>query len=220
MDYYFLSQTSLFKNIEIKAIPSILETLGYEIKEFEKDETIFRIGEQIEMAGIILSGTVHLERVDFLGNKVIISIFRKGQTFGVTYAVLKSEKLMSSVIADGSCSILFINFKNLLFNDIEETAWSQTIIRNLLFVAYKKNVSLLKKIIHTSPRKIRERLFSYLSDEILKNNSFEFDIPLDRQAFSDYLSVDRSALSNELSRLRKEGILTCKKNHFSINGRF
>ena len=46
--------------------------------------------------------------------------------------------------------------------------------------------------------------------------SLTFSIPFDRQQLADYLGVDRSALSNELSKLRREGLLTTRKNRFSL----
>ncbi|MDV9527909.1 helix-turn-helix domain-containing protein, partial [Clostridioides difficile] len=80
-----------------------------------------------------------------------------------------------------------------------------------------KNVALTKKMEHLTRRTIRERLLSYLSAESLKYGCSTFEIPFNRQQLADYLSVDRSALSNEISKLQAEGIIVCKKNRFSMH---
>ena len=42
------------------------------------------------------------------------------------------------------------------------------------------------------------------------------DIPFDRQQLADFLCVERAAMSAELSKLQKEGLLVTKRNHFQL----
>ena len=90
------------------------------------------------------------------------------------------------------------------------------IIHNLLSISARKNLNLSRRIFHTSSKSIRGRLLSYLSYQAMKNGSREFDIPFSRQQLADYLSVDRSALSNELSKMQKEGLLSVNRSHFVL----
>ena len=80
-----------------------------------------------------------------------------------------------------------------------------------------KNLLLAGRNFHTSPKSIRGRVMAYLNSVSLQEGSDEFDIPFDRQQLADYLSVDRSAMSNELSKMQKEGFIKVNKNHFKLN---
>ena len=80
----------------------------------------------------------------------------------------------------------------------------------------KKNLQLNDKITHMSKRRTREKLLSYLSSESLRQGSLEFDIPFDRQQLADYLCIERSAMSAELSRLQKDGLLATERSHFRL----
>ena len=61
-------------------------------------------------------------------------------------------------------------------------------------------------------------LLSYSSEQALEHRSSRFTIPFDRQQLADYLAVDRSAMSNELSKMQKDGLITYHKNEFTLNG--
>lgn len=69
---------------------------------------------------------------------------------------------------------------------------------------------------YISKKTIKEKLLAYLSSEAMKAGSPTFNIPFNRQELADFLSVDRSALSSEISRLQKKGIISCRKNAFTI----
>ena len=84
------------------------------------------------------------------------------------------------------------------------------------FAISEKNRKLVQKLGHMSKRSIREKLISYLSEEAKKQNSSSFTIPFNRQQLADFLSVDRSAMSNELCKMRDEGLLEFEKNCFQL----
>ena len=79
-----------------------------------------------------------------------------------------------------------------------------------------KNQKLMQKLSHMSRRTTREKLISYLSEESKRHNSSSFTIPFNRQQLADFLSVDRSAMSNELGKMRDEGLLEFEKNQFRL----
>jgi DNA-binding MarR family transcriptional regulator len=86
----------------------------------------------------------------------------------------------------------------------------------LFFLSAHKNRLLSGRSFHTAPKTIRGRVMAYLNSVSLQQRSHEFDIPFDRQQLADYLNLERTALSKELSRMRKDGILECRKNHFKL----
>ncbi|MCR5607032.1 MAG: helix-turn-helix domain-containing protein, partial [Treponema sp.] len=124
---------------------------------------------------------------------------------------LSNEPLMVDVVAVEESTVLFINMKKLI-----SSKYKSHIVMNLLKVSAKKNLNLSRRIFHTSSKNIRGRILSYLSYQSLINNSKEFEIPFNRQQLADYLNVDRSALSAELSKMQKDGFLDFHKNHFLL----
>ena len=57
---------------------------------------------------------------------------------------------------------------------------------------------------------------SYFSECAKRADLNTFDIPYNRQQLADYLNVDRSTMSNELSKMQKDGLLTYKKNYILL----
>ena len=90
------------------------------------------------------------------------------------------------------------------------------LVRNLLTLCSEKNLQLSRRVLHTGPKSIRKRLLSYFSECIKRTGSYSFDIPYNRQQLADYLSVERSALSNELSLMQRDGLIRYEKNHFDV----
>ncbi len=216
MNNYFMSQTELFKGIKENDIEKAIQCLNGYHKSFKKGEVIFRIGDNPEIMGLILKGSLHIEINDVLGNTNIIGYFESGDTFSETYACLPEEKMMVEVIANEDSEILFLSVNQIIGTCSFHCFHHQQIIRNLISVIAKKNLHLTKKIQHISSKTIRERLLSYLSFESIQNNAYEFDIPFNRQQLADYLCVNRSAMSNELSKMQRDGIINFHKNHFII----
>lgn len=125
-----------------------------------------------------------------------------------------------SVISDSECDVLFLDFNKILNVCTSACTFHTRLIQNFLSAVARRNLTLTKKMQHMSKKTIREKLLSYLSAESLKSNSSTFDIPFNRQQLADYLSIDRSALSNEMSKLQDEGVLVYKKNRFTLKEDF
>lgn len=214
----FLSNTKLFYGTTEKETEAMLKCLGSYTRQYEKGETIYREGQRIECMGLVLSGSVNIESNDIWGNRSILGHVEEGEIFGETYACIPGEPLMINVSACERAEILFLNVSRLLTTCPNSCGHHNRLIQNLLQISAQKNLGLSRRILHTSSKSIRGRLLSYLSEQARACGSCRFDIPYNRQQLADYLGVDRSALSNELSRMKKEGILTCHKNRFEITG--
>lgn len=216
MDLRFLSNIKIFSGLNTKELEELFNWLGYTTKNFSKGDTIFMAGDKIQTMGIIVKGSANIESNDVWGNKSIFDNVRAGQVFAEVYACAPDEELMVDVVAAESCEIVFLNMKK-LFNEHSYTySFQDKFMANLLKVMTYKNLNLSRKIYHTSSKSIRGRIVSYLSDLSMKMGNNEIEIPFNRQQLSDYLCVDRSALSNELSKMQKEGLLKYNKNKFEI----
>lgn len=218
MDYHFLSQTVLFRGASPEEVRSMLGCLGAEKRQYQRGDVIYHAGDFVRSMGLVLSGSVSIENNDVWGNKSILDNVGAGQVFAETYACVFDEPLMIRVVAAEATEVLFLNANRVLNVCSNACGFHNKLIRNLLAISAQKNLNLSRRIFHTSSKSIRGRLLSYLSFQAVRQGSREFDIPFNRQQLADYLSVDRSAMSNELSKMQKEGLLKVKRSHFLLIG--
>lgn len=209
-------KSKIFKNIEENEVELLLKCINNYRKTFKKGEIILREGEKTEYMGIVITGSVVVERADLWGNNTVLGVISPVGIFAETYSILNDEPLMINVYANEKSEILFLR-TNEIFKTCEKSCnFHDQLILNLIRIASFKNLNLSRKILHTGPKTIRGKLLSFFSEWVKKENSLSFSIPYNRQQLADYLSVDRSAMSNELSKMQKEGILEFKKNKFKI----
>ncbi|HKM35521.1 MAG TPA: Crp/Fnr family transcriptional regulator [Lachnospiraceae bacterium] len=216
MNYSFLANTILFRGTSSQEIEHMLNCFHADVKEYKKDTFIYHTGDIIDSIGLILAGSVNIEIDDIWGNKSILDHIECGQIFSETYAMVPGEPLLVNVVATGNCQILFLNVSAFLNTCSNTCPYHSKIIHNLVTTIAQKNLNLSRRIFYTSSKSIRGRLISYLSQQVKQHGSYQFTIPFNRQQLADYLGVDRSALSNELSKMKKEGILSFKKNTFHV----
>ncbi len=201
MDFYKLSKTVLFQGATPEETEQMLSCLKAGKRKYKKEEMIYRVGEVVSCIGIVLSGSVLIENDDIWGNRSVLERAGEGEIFAETYASIPDQKMLVNVM-------LHLCSNSCIFHN--------ELIKNLLQVSAQKNLALSRRIFNTSSKSIRGRLLSYLSNQAVLCNSKEFDIPFNRQQLADYLSVDRSALSKELGKMSKEGLIYVKKSHFRL----
>ena len=177
---------------------------------------IFRAGESTEVMGLVLSGSTLVIQEDPCGHRNLLSTGSTRDLFGEPYAATPRAILNISLVAQEDCEILLLNVRRLLTACPSACDHHQKLIRNLVSVLASKILLFNDKITHVSKRTTREKLLSYLSAESIRQSSLSFDIPFDRQQLADFLCVERSAMSVELSKLQKEGLLVTKRNHFEL----
>lgn len=211
-----LSHTQLFRGIEEKDIPPMLECLGARERTYRKGETILSEGDTTEWLGVVLSGMAMIEYSDVWGSNSVLGHVSPGAVFGESYACISGEALLINVTAAEDTAVLFLNVGRALHTCSNTCAFHAKLIRNLLSVCASKSLQLSRRILHTTPKSIRGRLLSYFSDCIKKSGSYSFDIPYNRQQLADYLGIDRSTMCNELSKMQREGLLRYSKNHFAL----
>jgi CRP-like cAMP-binding protein len=122
-----------------------------------------------------------------------------------------------SVMSAAATEVLFIDFQRIITTCPSSCGFHTLLIRNMIGIFARKNVMLIGKMEHITKRTTREKLLSYLSEQSKLHGSRSFKIPLDRQGLADYLSVERSALSAEMSRVKADGIINYRKNHFELS---
>ncbi|HPF19531.1 MAG TPA: Crp/Fnr family transcriptional regulator [Anaerovoracaceae bacterium] len=219
MDIYdsVISNSLLFKEIDTCDIPNMLQCLSSVRKMYRKGEYVYRAGDQGVPLAMLLEGEIHINNEDYWGNQTILAEIRPGDIFAETYALAPNIPLTVNAYAITDCSILLMNASNLLRACPNSCAFHQTLIQNLTEILAAKNLMLTGKLEHMAQRTTRNKLLSYLSLQSLRSGQSTFVIPFNRQQLADYLAVDRSAMSSELSKLRKEGLLDFDKNRFTLH---
>lgn len=210
-----LKNHPLFQDLSESDLDQLYHAACMRSQFFKKNQTVFHAGDRICEVGIVQTGNVHIEMIDLWGNKSILSSIAPGQIFAETYAICR-KPLLVDVTAAAPCEILFLNLEFLARSFSEPGSCRDAIMQNLFAICVRKNLILSNRIFCTTPKTVRGRLLVYLSSESAKAGSTSFTIPFDRQGMADYLNLDRSALSKELGRMKKDGILDFKKNHFIL----
>ena len=217
MNYFFLSKTPLFHGVKESEIDELLSCLGARENSYKKNEIIFRAGSVVHEIGLVESGSVNIVVNFYWGNSNIFGHVEKGMIFAENYAAIPGRELICDVVAAESCEILFLDLNKLLTTCSNGCIFHQRLIHNLLRISAMKNLNLSTRMMHTAPKSMREKLLSYLSEQAMINGNSHFFIPFDRQQLADYLGVDRSALSSELSKMKKDGLISFKKNEFTLH---
>ncbi len=210
-----ISKMILFHGMSEEELEAALQSLQAEEKDYRKGQLILHAGKRTDRMGLVLEGSVSIESNDFWGTRTILSHAGPGQVFAETYALLHSEAMLVDAVANDKCRILFLDIQRLPESGALE-GWQGKLIRNLLIISARKNYHLSGRSFHTSPKSIRGRVMAYLNTVSLQKKRASFEIPFDRQQLADYLNVERSALSKELGKMQRDGIIRTRKNHFEI----
>ena len=210
-----LSKCLLFNGIKAEELTALLGCMQSKVIEFDKNKTVMQEGKVFDKLGILLEGNLQVVQYDYLGNRTIISTVEPLQIFGEAFSYVKTKFPMNVETTEKS-KVLFLISDRISNPCPNGCVFHKQLINNLLHILAHKNVNLTQKIECMSKRTTKEKLLTFLTLESIKQNSKEFYISYDRQSLADYLGVERSAMSAELSKLRKDGIIEYEKNHFKL----
>ena len=211
-----LKECPLFKSIEDDNLMRMLVCLGAKVEFFDKKYTIIAEGASAKYIGIVLSGSAQIIQVDYYGNRSILSEVGPSEIFAAEFACAEVETIPVSIIANEPSTVMLINSDHILHTCHNNCGFHQQLIFNLMKALAKKTIAFHQRAEVISKRSTREKLMTYLLLTAKRLNCNSFDIPFDRQELADYLEVDRSGLSSEISKLRSEGVIECRKNHFEL----
>lgn len=211
-----LRRCPLFYNIDDKNLTAILGCLGAKKIFYRKNETVFAEGDPAKYIGVVLSGRVQVERVDYYGNRSLLGNVEPSQLFAEAFACGKTEILPVSVVAMEDTEVLLIDCNRLVHTCSNACEFHSQLILNLLKIVANKNIHLNQKSEIISKRTTREKLWAYLMLLAKENSSNTFTVPFNRQELADYLEVDRSGLSSEIGKMVKEGVLECHRSKFKL----
>ena len=211
-----LEHCPLFFGISPEKLPGLLDCLGAQTRPMEKRRPIFSAGQPARYLGVVLEGAVQILQEDYFGGRAILGAAGPGDLFGEAFACAGAASLPVTVLSSESGSLLLLDCRRVTGPCEKGCAVHQRLVLNLLQVMAQKNLAFHQKLQILSRRTTREKLLAYLDLQARQHQSASFFIPFDRQALADYLGVERSGLSSEIGRLKAEGVLACRKNHFTL----
>lgn len=211
-----VKNSDIFAGLTEDEVRTILQCMQTKIIQYKKGDYIFRQGQHINSIALLLCGRLHIQKDDYWGNRSIINAVHEGEMFGEAYVLQKNAVFLNDVVAVENCTVAFFDVNKMLTTCSAACSFHTTVIQNLFVAISDKNRKLVQKLGHISRRTTREKLISYLSEQAKLAGSGSFSIPFNRQQLADFLSVDRSAMSGELCKMRDEGLLTFNKNNFTL----
>ena len=211
----FLAGTPLFSGVASQEVGAMLDCLDARERRYAQGERIHHMGDSVSTAGIVLTGRVRIEHVDPWGNVSVVGMRGPGAMFGEAYAAA-GEPLLVDVVADQDCTVLFLNLAKVVGPCRARPPPPPPVPRNRLPPTARRRLALPPRTFHEAPKPPRGKGLASPPNEAGRPGPRGFDIPFNRQQLADYLGVDRSALSAELSRMQKAGLIRCRRNHFAL----
>jgi len=207
-----IKKSLLFKDLSNEDFKYMMTFLDGQIKDFEDNQIIFDYYRHLDVAGILLQGQVRGAMLNENGNEYSLNLYYPGDIFATSYSLIKDEVSLVQFKSVDQSQVLFIKLSNLLNNDDSRVVNEFRI--NLLKVIALNNINQNKRMQVLAQKSIRDKVIVYLYG--IKGNKKTINLTLNRQDLADYLNVDRSALSRELSNLKKEGYIDYYKNSITV----
>lgn len=214
--YNQIKNSPVFLGMSDDELKGLLECFGARIRKFEKEEMVIRQGDVISNIYLILDGEVNIEKDSYWGRRIIISRLGKNDNLALSFVGSKDVESSVDAITVKDTTVLVLRYEKCTSMCQNACTRHKVLINNLFRILSKENIELIQKIENVSQKTIRDKLLTYLSNEAQRQHSNSFDIHFNRQDLADYLNVDRSAMSFELSKLQKEGLIEYNKNHFEL----
>lgn len=204
----------LFQEIAFRDFEPMLQCLSARTAIYKKDDVILLSGSSVSDVGLILSGSVKILREDINGNDTILAKFSVSEMFGEVFAFAEISHSPVTVTATEATEILFIDCHKMITSCSNACHFHVKLIRNMLKMFAHKSLMLNQKIEILSKRKIRDKLLCFFDQQ--KSATNKFTVPFNREEMAAYLCVDRSTMSNELCKMRDDGLIRFHRNEFEM----
>ncbi len=215
-EYSALLQLSgLFNNIDAAELETMLSCLGVEIKDAKKGEALLLAGDAPTHIGMALSGQIHIYREDYNGNRALIAAITPGGLFAEALCCAGVAESPVTVVADIDSRVMLMRFSRILRTCPHACSHHAKLIENMLGIIAKKNLMLQGRLEIASSKSVRAKALRFLESFVPKQGK-DIIIPFNRDAMAEFLCVERSALSHELMRMRRDGLIEYKKNRFLL----
>ena len=217
MQYYEeLKNTKIFASASEFECQAMMFCFKTRFKTFNKNSSIIKQGDPMDEVVLILKGSALVENVDNLGDISILMRLKSGHVYGLESAYSGEEVYKDSLIAREKTLVMFMNKHRVINPCANRCKRHDIVVKHLMQMVARSNMKLLDKITHLSKKTIREKLMSYFTTMARKKGSNYFELPYNKTELANYLSVDRSAMSTELTRMKEDGLIDFEKRQFHL----
>ena len=204
----------LFDGIAFSDFENMLTCLSAKTSCYKKNDVILLSGDTVDFVGLVLSGSVQIINEDAEGRISILTELTVPDIFGEVFACAGISHSPVTVRAAEDSKILFIDYRKIISSCTSACPFHTKLIENMLKLVAVKSLMMSQKIEILSKRTTREKLIAFF--DMQRGMAKKFTIPYNREELAQYLCVDRSAMSNELCKMRDNGIIKFQKNTFEI----
>ena len=212
--YKIASKNPLFRGISQEDFSSMCNCLCARVASYPKDAVLLLTGDAVREVGLVLSGTVRILKEDVGGKVSMMTELDAPELFGEVFACAEVDNSPVTVQAKTNCQVLFLNYRKIITICPSACPFHTGLIENMLRLLAQKTLLLNQKTEILSKRTTREKLLCFF--DVQRRGARAFTVPYNREAMANYLCVDRSAMSHELSKLRDEGLIRFHKNEFEV----
>lgn len=211
-----IKESILFRGINKEEISLMLKCLTPKIQDYGKNESIVNAGDSIDKFGMVLEGEATILKENADGNRVILSVIKKGDLFGEMLVFSSNKICPVTVRVQSSCKVLFLTNSDLITRCENNCSWHISMLQNFMKMISDKSLMLNKKVQYLSIKSIRGKLCTYLLDQYKITKNVNIIVPLNRNELADFLNVSRPSMSREICLMRDEEIIDFHLSAFRI----
>ena len=211
-----LAQTELFAGIAPKEIAGLLHCVKARCAQYKKDDLIVQEGKSINEFGVMLSGHARSIKWDASDKIIIITLLQQGSEIGVLLAARPGHESSVWVQAQDDVEVLHIPYDCMVARCKKNCPQHEKMMRNYISIVAEKGLVLHERINCLLKPTLREKIITYLLRASREHQSKVFTIPMNRNALAEYLNIERSALSRELSYMKQDGLIDYHRNSFKL----
>ena len=210
-----LASAALFMDIRPSELEAMLSCNGAKIKNVQKGRFVLLTGSKPTHIGLVISGQFHILYEDFRGERSLIAVVSPGELFAEAICCAGVSESPVTVMAKTDSTVMLLNFSRIVHLCSNACPFHTKLIENMLYLVASKNLLLQNRMEIISLKSIRSKVMRYL-ESFMPDQGRNIMIPLNREEMASFLCVERCALSHELSRMKKDGMIDYKKNNFII----
>lgn len=213
-----MMQSKLFEGFKTKDCETVLSLINPRFKSLLKNEVLIQDGDKVDYVGVVCNGKIVTAKLDNEGNASLLYMLEPPKLFGLEIAATPTQISSITVTAIEDTLVALFSYAKLTIGGSLSGEFRNKLMHNMLTVLANENMRRMYKIDLLCHKSLRERILTYLRFVAQKTGAVSsFIIPFNRDQLAQYLNVNRSALSHELSLMQQEGLISFKKNNFTLH---
>lgn len=216
MNWNTIGKARLFEQLSPETARELFQLLNPKQVILHKNDILIRDGQIVDFFAIVESGELTATKLYGDGSQSLLLKFLPSYMAGIDIAATKRKISTYYVTAAKNSVVYLLDYPKIAVPGILPEKERLLMMESVLALIAAEHIRKMYKIEILSRKGLRDRILTFLSIQRSFENSDDFTIPFSREELADYLCVNRSALSHELSLMEKDNLIRCRKNHFQI----